>query len=409
MKRTVMLAIVVGGFIGSVVQAQTGSDWTQWRGAARDGAIGGFTEPATWPQQLTRRWKVEVGLGYATPLVVGNRLYMFSRRGNNETMSALDAQSGKELWSDGYPAAFEMNSAAARHGPGPKSTPVFAGNRLYAIGMTGIVTAWDATTGKRLWQKPGSTNVPMYTSHSFSPLIDRGLVIFHVGGHNQGALTAYDINTGDVKWSWNGDGPGYGSPVVADFGATRQIVAITQGKVVGVDAATGALLWERPYVTGNFTNSMTPIVLGQNVIVSNGGPASAFTVARQNTRWTTTDVWTNDEIAMRMSNGVVADGMLFSLSTRNAGQYFAVDAASGKTLWMSPGRQAGNASIQRAGNVIFSLEDDGELVVVRGSKTAFEPLQRYKVADTDTWTQPVISGNRIFVKDISSLTLWTLN
>ena len=82
---------------------------------------------------------------------------------------------------------------------------------------------------------------------------------------------------------------------------------------------------------------------------------------------------------------------------------------TGKTLWLSEPRQAGNAAISTAGDLIFSLEDDGELVVVRNSPTAFEPLQRYKVADTQTWTQPAISGNRIFVKDVSSLTLWTLN
>ena len=76
---------------------------------------------------------------------------------------------------------------------------------------------------------------------------------------------------------------------------------------------------------------------------------------------------------------------------------------------MSEGRQAGNAAISTAGDVMFSLEDDGELVVLRSSQTAFEPVRRYKVADSDTWAQPVISGNRIFVKDVSSLTLWTLN
>ena len=101
--------------------------------------------------------------------------------------------------------------------------------------------------------------------------------------------------------------------------------------------------------------------------------------------------------------------MLFSLSTRNSGQYFSVDAKTGKTLWLSEPRQAGNAAIAKAGDLLFSLEDDGELIVIRNSASAFEPSAPYKVAETATWTQPVISGNRIFVKDVSSLTLWTLN
>src|SRR5215510_13326334 len=211
---------------------------------------------------------------------------MFSRQDENEVMSALDAATGKVLWQTGYPAPFTMHSAATPHGKGPKSTPVFANGRLYSIGMVGTVTAFDAATGKQLWQKPGTNPVPLYTSHSFSPLIDSGLVIFHVGGHMQGALTAFDANTGDVKWSWNGDGPGYGSPIVADLGGTHQIITITQTKLVGVDAATGALLWERPFVSGSVTNAFTPLLYGQTLIVTgNGGPLVAFNVTKQDNQW----------------------------------------------------------------------------------------------------------------------------
>jgi outer membrane protein assembly factor BamB len=409
MTKNVALILFVSSIcLLTNVRAQQNQDWPQWRGAARDGAAA-FGAPAAWPENLTQRWKVTVGLGYATPLLVGDRLYLFSRQGGNEVMTAIEPATGKTIWQTGYPTSFMMQSAAARHEMGPKSTPVFSNGRLYSIGMTGIVTAFDAASGKQLWQKPGTNPVPMYTTHAFSPIVDRGLVIFHVGGHNQGALTAYDVNTGDVKWSWAGDGPGYGSPVVADIGGTRQVITITQAKVVGVDAATGALLWERPFVSPNFTNSMTPILYGQTVIVSgNGGPTVAFTPAKQGTQWTTTNVWENADVPMRMSNGVIVGDMLFSLSNRNMGQYFSVDAKSGKTLWTSEARQAGNAAIVKAGTIVFSLEDDGELVVFR-SGAMFEPLKRYKVAESETWTQPTISGNRFFVKDVSTLTLWTLN
>src|SRR5437867_3772307 len=383
-------------------------DYTQWRGPNRDGAVASFNEPRTWPERLTQRWKVEVGLGYATPLLVGDRIYLFSRQDENEVMSALDAASGKVLWQTGYPAPFTPNSAAAVHGKGPKSTPVFANGKLYSIGMVGAVTAFDAATGKQLWQKPGTGVVPMYTSHAFSPLVDRGLVIFHVGGHMQGALTAFDANTGDVKWSWNGDGPGYGSPILAEFGGTRQVVTITQGKLVGVDVANGALLWERAFVSSNFTNSVTPVLYGQTIIVSgNGGPTTALTVTKRNNQWVIETVWENADVPLRFSNGVIVQDMFISLSTRNSGQYFCVDAKTGKTLWLSEGRQAGNAALAKAGNVVFSLEDDGELVVLPVNQKAFEPLRRYKVAEAATWAQPAISGNRVFVKDVSTLALWT--
>jgi len=410
MTHRMVVALTALAVLPAVLAGQSKSpDYTQWRGPNRDGGLASFTEPGTWPEQLTQRWKVEIGLGYATPLIVGDRIYMFSRQGEDEVMSALDIATGKVLWRTAYPVSFTMSSSAVRHGPGPKSTPAFANGRLYAIGMTGVVTAFDAATGKQLWQKPGSTVVPMYTTHSFSPLVDRGLVIFHVGGHNQGALTAFDVNTGAVKWSWNGDGPGYGSPVVVELEGTRQLITITQGKLAGLDVATGSLLWERPFVSSNFTNSVSPVLDGQTIMMSNGGPLTAVTVGRRNNQWMTENAWENADVPFRLSNAVVVGGMLFGLSTRNAGQYFGVDTKTGKTLWTSEGRQAGQAAIVKAGNLLFSLEDDGELIVARSSRTAFEVLRRYKVAETETWAQPTISGNRIFVKDLSTLALWTVN
>ena len=372
MRRAMMVIVLVAG-VATVNEArQAATDVTQWRGANRDGVVSGFTPPATWPETLTQRWKIDVGTGYATPLVVGNRLYVFSRQGDDEVMSAMDAASGKMLWRTAYPAPFEMNSAAKVHGPGPKSTPVFANGRLYAIGMSGIVTAFDAATGKQLWQKPGSMPAPMYTTHAFSPIIEGGLVIFHVGGHDKGALTAFDMNTGAAKWSWSGDGPGYGSPIVADFGGVRQVVTITQTKVVGVDAATGALLWERPFASPNFTNSITPVRFGQSVIIwNNVGSLTALNIVRRNNQWVAETMWESPDLPGRMSNAVLDGDVLFGLTSRNMGQYFALDAKSGKTLWASEGRQAGNIGMLRAGNILFSLENDGELVVSRRTAQHF--------------------------------------
>ncbi|MBI2188906.1 MAG: PQQ-like beta-propeller repeat protein [Acidobacteria bacterium] len=408
-------AIVIGLIVGfTIINEARQADVTQWRGANRDGVVTGFTPPATWPEQLTERWKVEVGLGYATPIVVGNRVYVFSRQGTDEVMSGIDAATGKVLWRTAYPAVFEMSSASKAHGPGPKSTPIYSNARLYSIGMTGTVTAYDAATGKQIWQKPGSaSNMPMYTSHSFSPIVDRGLVIFHVGGHDKGALTAFDLDTGAEKWSWAGDGPGYGSPIIAEFGGVRQLVAITQGKLVGIDVATGALLWERPFASSNFTNSITPVRFGQSVIVwNNVGPMRAVNIARKNNQWVAEDAWQSDEAPNRLSNTVLDGDVMFGLTSRNMGQYYAVDVKTGKTLWASEGRQAANVALARAGNIVFSLENDGELVIVRASRTGFEPLKRYRVAPEEmysTWAQPAISGNRIFIKDASTLALWTLN
>ena len=144
---------------------------------------------------------------------------------------------------------------------------------------------------------------------------------------------------------------------------------------MGLDVATGVLVWERPFVSGNFTNSATPIVAGQTVIVSNGGPVTAVTVTKRDGTWIAEDAWTNADQPYRLSNPVLIGETLFGLSTRNSGQYFAVDVKSGKSLWTSEPRQAGQAAVVKAGPIVFSLEDDGELIVGRLAATAFEPLR----------------------------------
>lgn len=400
-----LTAVVVAAATAGVATAQ---DWPQWRGPKRDGVVAAFSAPASWPDQLTEQWKVEVGQGYATPLLVGDRLYLYTRQKEDEVMSALDAQTGKVIWRTSYPAPFQMNPATARHGPGPKSTPTFADGRLFTMGMTGVVTAFDAASGKRLWQKAASPVQPLYHTAT-SPIVEGNLVIVHTGGHDDGALSAFDVATGDAKWSWNGDGPAYGSPMVFDLGGTRQVVTFTQKNLVGVSVSTGQLLWQRPFVTQSTTTSQTPVLYKDMVIqAGRGNGFTAFRVVRNGNRWSTQDVWHTDEVSLHMTNGVVAEGVLYGLSHLNSGEYFALDLDTGKVLWKSEPRQAENAAIVRAGDTIFSLEQDGELVVLRHNRTKFEPVKRYKLASTETWTQPTISGNRLFVKDVAVLTLWTV-
>jgi outer membrane protein assembly factor BamB len=392
----------------TVIPWAAAQDWPQWRGPNRDGAAS-FREPSAWPERPQQQWRVEVGTGYASPLLVGNRIYMFSRQGEEEVLQALDAASGKSVWRTAYSAPFQMFAATARHGPGPKSTPVHANGRIFTMGMTSIVTAFDAASGKQLWQKAATKEQPMYHTGQ-SPVVDGNSVIIHTGGPGNTALAAYDVATGNQRWRWDGDSPAYGSPIVADLGGTRQVITFTHQNLVGVSMATGELLWRRPFTTPSNTTSQTPIIYRDTVIQAgreNG--ITAFKVARGNSGWTTENVWSTKEVSLHMTNGVVIDGVLYGLSHLNAGQYFGLDLNDGKVLWTSEGRQAENAAIVRAADTLFILEQDGEMVVMKANRTGFNPLRRYQMAMSETWAQPAISGNRIFVKDVANLTLWTVN
>ena len=405
-KRLLMPAPLVAALL--LPAAAAAQDWPQWRGPARDGTVSGFEAPQHWPEALTSSWRVDVGTGYATPVVVDGNLWMFARWGEEEVLYSLDPDTGETLWRSGYPAPFEMSSATRHHGPGPKSTPAYRDGRLFVHGMTGSVTGFDSVTGEQLWHVPGTGVEPMYHT-SMSPLAHDDVVIVHVGGHDDGALTAFDAETGAVRWSWDGDGPAYGSPMLFSFDGVEQVVTFTQQHFIGVSFRDGTLLWSRPFETQSVTTSQTPVLHGDLVIQNGrGNGVVAFRVERSGDDWTTTDVWSTTAYSLHMANPVIGDGVLFGLSHLKRGQYFALDLDSGESLWESPPRQAENAAMVRAGEVVFSLETDAELVVFEAGRDGLEEITRYEVADSETWTQPTVSGDRIYVKDVSRLYRWDI-
>jgi outer membrane protein assembly factor BamB len=352
---------------------------------------------------------VDVGVGHASPVVVGDRVFLFSRQGDEEVLEAFEAATGKRVWRQAYPAPYSMSMAAFRHGKGPKSTPVVADGRIVTFGISGILSAHDAATGRLLWRKDFSREHPA-TSPTYgtaqSPVVDKGLVIAHVGGTGGGALTAFDAATGAVKWSWKGDGPGYGSPVVADIGGTRQVVTFTQTLLAGVSADTGQLLWKLPFTTDYEQNAVTPIVSGNMVVFSGlDQPLKAVRIVQRAGQWRPEILWENADVAAYMSTPVVAGGRLIGHSHKKKGQFFAVDLATGKTVWLSEGRQGDNAALVAVGDTVLALVTDGEIVVLDAKGPAYAEKRRYDVADTPTWAHLAVTGQGVLVKDEKSLSL----
>jgi outer membrane protein assembly factor BamB len=201
-------------------------DWPQWRGPARTGAVDAFKPPAQWPDRPTQIWKVQAGAGHSSPIVVGGRVYLFSRTGEQESFSARDLANAKEIWRQSYDAPYQMNSAATAHGKGPKSTPVHDRGRLFTFGISGILSAWQAQDGRLLWRRDFNKDFPSTVPDfgvAMSPVIAANLVIVHAGGAGNGAVMALDPATGTTRWAWKGDGPAYASPVVATFAGTPQM------------------------------------------------------------------------------------------------------------------------------------------------------------------------------------------
>jgi outer membrane protein assembly factor BamB len=386
-------------------------DWTQWRGANRDGVVKGFTAPATWPKAIRKVWQTQVGIGHSTPLVVGEKVYVFARQGEDEVLSCLELATGKELWRvDDKGISYKPHEAAVKHGKGPKATPVYHQGRIYTLGISGILAARDAANGKLIWRKDFAGKYPK-TSPLFgaasSPVIEKNLLIAAVGGHDKGALIAFDAKTGAEKWAYDQDGPAYASPVVVTLAGVRQVVTFTQKELVSVDAANGKLLWKRPAKSQYDENCVTVLPYKDTLIVGHEeNIVAALRVVKKGANYTTETVWQTNEHYFYMSSPVVHGKTLLGFSAKRKGQLVALDADTGKTLWTAEGRQGENAALLNAGHTLFALNNDAQLFVLNPAADKFAPLIEYAVAESPTWAHPVIVGKWLFVKDENSVIAW---
>ena len=366
--------------------------------------------PATWPDKPKRAWEARVGAGHSSPVVLAGRAFVLTRLGDDEAVTAFDLQSGQQVWQQKYAAPYQMNPAAESHGKGPKSTPAAGGGRVFTLGISGTLSAFEASSGKPLWRKTFAREFDA-TSPDFgaamSPLLDGDAVIAHVGGNKSGALGAFDAATGALRWQWKGEGPAYASPVIATFGGTRQIVTQSRSHVVGVAAADGRLLWQVPFTTAYDQNIVTPVVFEDLVIYSGiEQPLTAARVAVSNGKWSAEQVWRNESVPMYMSTAVVSGGYLFGLTHRNKGQFVCVDPRTGKMLWTTRGREAENAALIASANLLIATTTEGELVVAHRDPAKFDLIKRYTVAESPIWAHPAPAGRGLLIKDAEKLTYW---
>jgi len=434
-------------------------DWPQWRGANRDAKVAGFDAPKTWPQELKQKWKITVGDGVATPSLVGDKLYVFSRQEGGEILRCLDAGTGKELWQDRYDALGASGPASGFSGP--RCSPTVADGKVVTLGIRGVLSCLDAASGKLLWRKddfPGS--LPKFFTSS-SPLVADGLCVAEVGGDDKGGIVAYDVATGDEKWKWTGDSAAYASPVLMSAGGTKLVIAQTESKMVALSLADGKLLWETPFaVQGRGYNAATPVVDGQTIIYSGSNRGTtAVRLEKEGDAFVGKPLWKNADVSVQFNSPVLKDAHLYGLTGSN--DLFCLDAGDGHTVWTASatatasalptapsvppaatnppapagenpgpgfnrgpggpggggmrgggrrggGGRSGYGTIVDAGAVLLALTPASQLIAFAPGGTAYTELARIKVADSPTQAYPVLSGQRIFTKDQDSVTLWTL-
>jgi len=405
MKKINLLFVAVTGILVIVLTTSAFSqDWSQWRGANRDGKVTGFKAPKQWPAELNVKWKVAVGLGDASPVMAGGKLYSFGRVGADEVTMCLDATSGKEIWQDKYAALAIMGPSSSVH-PGPRSTPAVGDGKIVTLGIGGVISCLDASTGKLVWRNEDFTKDLQQFFTAVSPLIANGMCLIHLGGKVKGQIIAFDLKTGTQKWVCDSDGPSYASLAMMTISGKKQIIDLTSKNLIGIDPENGKIMWQFPApVKGMFYNAPSPVVDGQTIFITGqGGGTKAVQVEKQGDEYAAKELWNNADLGAKWNTPVLKDGFLYGLSKEK--KLYCMNAKTGATAWVDTKIQNDFGVIVDAGSLLIALPQTSNLVIYKPDEKVYTEVALIKASDTPIYSYPILSGKNIFVKDKDSLVM----
>ena len=398
-----LLATPGGARAGEPAAGEPG--WNQWRGPNRDGRVGG----AAWPLDLSdleRIWRVELGRGYASPIVVGDRVFVAETvAGEEESVRALARADGRELWRVRWPADGNVPFFAAANGDWIRATPLYDEGALYVGGMEEVLIKLDAGTGEELWRVdfPArfGTRVPDFGFVS-SPLADGD----HLYVQAANSLVKLDKATGDTVWrALENDGNimrsgAFSSPVMATLAGRRQLLVQTRERLNGLDPRTGEVLWSQPVPSFRGMNILTPTVVGDRVLTSTyRNNTFLYEIGEGPEGLAPRLLWTHKSPGY-MSSPVIVDGHAYL--HLGSGRLICLDLETGSERWVSQPLGKYLSMIARGGKLL-ALNDAGELILIAADPERPEVLDRRQVADSPTWAHLALLGDQLVVRDLEAV------
>ncbi len=392
------------------------ADWAQWRGPNRDGHAS--FSLAALPKEPKTLWTIPVGNGQASPIVVGGKLIYLDEQAGQEVAHAVDIKTGKELW---HTAVGESEPFDNAYGAGPRCTPLVDGDRVYTqtckgefrclaladgkvIWKTSFATDWDAPfLGNKSNAPEAKETASRRHGNNGSPVIDGNRVFVPVGSPTKGTLVAFDKLTGKVLWTAGRENTAYSSLMVGTLAGVRQVVHLTGDSLMGVDVASGKILWQTPVKTGAKRHVLTPLLADNSVTISSSSIGlTKFAVSKDSGGLKIEPAWKNDKVKITLATPVLVNGHLYGLGTGGSKtEFICVDFKTGDLKWSQPGF-SDYAAVIAAGDKLLVQDMAGTLTLLKASPEKFEELGRVQVCG-NTWSHPALADGKIYQRDKKQL------
>ncbi|HEY2951147.1 MAG TPA: PQQ-binding-like beta-propeller repeat protein [Verrucomicrobiae bacterium] len=389
-------------------------DWPQWRGPNRDGISQEKGLLKEWPKEGPKLlWRIgDAGSGYSTPAVVGEGVYLLGNEGlENESVRALSARDGKQLWATRLGKVGNPNQKPPF--PAARSTPTVEGDLLYALGSDGDLACVEIGAGKVRWQKNLRSDFagkPGVWAYAESPLIDGDVLVCTPGG-SDATLVALNKKTGEVLWKCaqpEGDEAAYSSVIIAEAGGKKQYIQLLQKGLVGVEAKTGKPLWRYARAVSRYgANIPTPVVSDGTIYVGSAGTGGGAVKLRARDGGIEAEQVYFEAKFPTAIGGAVKVGQYLYGTTAQA--MLCLEFATGKIKWEE--RALGAASLCYADGRLYLHGENGDVALVEASPDSYRETGRFTPADQPkhsqamekAWAFPVVANGKLFIRDHGSL------
>ena len=390
MARWIALALL--GLAVSVLELPA-LDWPRWRGPDLNGISKEKGWTTVWPKQGPRQlWTASVGTGFSSMTVSERRVFTMGNKDDQDTVYCFDAATGKELWKHTYAEPLDPRFYEG----GTSGTPTIDDETVYTLSRKGKLFAFNASSGKIKWQKDIARELELTIPEwgfAGAPLVQGGLLILNAGTHG----LALKKESGELTWSTGKASSGYATPVPFEAKGGPALAIFGWRALAAVALKDGSVLWEFPWKTEYDINAADPIVSGGRMFVSSGYRKGGALLKLDDKP---AQVWANQNMHNQLNSSVLIDKHLYGISGQNGREadLRCVEFDTGAIRWQE--KSAGFGALMAADGKLLVLSEKGELIIAEGTPAKFNALARAQVLGGKCWTVPVLSGGRIYCRNV---------